>query len=177
MKKLLFLIPILSLFSSCEKDKNTSPLEGFWYIRTFIEQVSVGQEIVNQTYKLYKREDISNRYFTSFTFNNNQLIIEKYDRDRDLNVNTITKTEYKYRLSGQDMYLIDNEGKEKVYKFAFVGLGSKSLRLDFFDKLIDKNNDQLSLQNRTLLIRKFPKDDSEETKEEMGHIDLGSGPQ
>lgn len=148
-------------FFSCDKENESNPIEGQWYIRTKIEQVASSQAITTTLYKVYKRIDVGSKRYVTFNFTGNNLITEEYTRDLNLNRDIVIRQEYEYRVTGDKIILKDNSGKEKAYNFSFMGLSNKNLKLEFLENIMDPNEGQLSKSSKVLLIREFPIDDSE----------------
>lgn len=148
-------------FFSCDKENDTNPIEGQWYIRTKIEQIATAQATTTTMYKVYKRIDVGSKRYVTFNFTGNNLITEEYTRDLNLNKDIVIRHEYEYRVSGDKIILKDKTGKETTYNFSFMGLSSKNLKLEFLENIMDPNEGQLSKSSKVLLIREFPIDDSE----------------
>ena len=148
-------------FFSCDKENDTNPIEGQWFIRTKIEQVASAQETTTTLYKVYKRMDVGSKRYVTFNFSGNKLTTEEYTRDLNINKDVVIRHEYDYRTTDNKIILKDNSGKETSYNFTFTGLSSKSLKLNFLENIMDPNQGQISKSSTVLLIREFPIDDSE----------------
>lgn len=148
-------------FFSCDKENDTNPIEGQWFIRTKIEQVASAQETTTTLYKVYKKMDVGSKRYVTFNFTGNNLITEEYTRDPNINKDIVIRQDFEYRTTGDKIILKDKTGKETTYNFTFTGLSSKSLKLEFLENIMDPNQGQISKSSKVLLIREFPIDESE----------------
>ena len=163
MKLLLSTCVLLGslLILSCKKDENISTIEGQWFIRTKVEQVSTSQNTTTTLYKVYRRIDVGAKRYTTFDFTANKLFVKEYTRDTHQNKDIVISQEFEYKISNNKIVLKDNTGKELIYDFSFIGLSNRNLKLEFFEDIMDPNNGNLSKTSKVLLIREFPIDDSE----------------
>lgn len=160
----ILLLSVTFIFSSCEKEENDSGINGKWYVRTELTQLvnNISQETSVYQYRLYRRNDINSKRFATYSFSNNTLIVERYGRDNDLNKDVILTEEYTYSISNNKIILTGANNTSSTLDLKFFGLGNKAVKLESKSQLNNNSNGFHSQIFKTILIREFPVDDSED---------------
>ena len=174
MKRILLAILASSslYFSACEKDENETSMEGLWYTRTESVQLLSDSKPITTYYKLFKKIDVENRRYKTYSFQKDRLTITEYTRDHERNSDIVNRSEYVYSVNGNQLLLTDSHGNKSSINHQFYGLGNKSLRLESLENVVGTDNMLQIKTSKTVLIREFPIDDSEQ---EVLGPDSGSG--